>query len=578
MHFINSLKIRGKIFTIISFFIIGFIVFGAYAYHSITVVKVNGPIYNEITKGKDLIADILPPPEYIIEPYLLAFQLLNVSDQKNIEQTINKGKELEKQYYARHEYWKQNLEENEIKKIMVVESYIYADEFFKIRDQEFVPAILEGNQEKARAIAYGKMAEVYNKHRVSIDQAVVLIHENNEKIEKQTAAFINRTIYVMGITALIIISIVSLFSIFISKAITAPLFLAIKHLKTIATGDFSMKAPEAFLRRKDEIGEIMKAIVSMQEALKSLVKDVKVGSYDIREVVNTVSQNIKVLSKNIEEVSVITEELSAGLEETAASTRSMSTTSVEIEKVVESVAQQAHKGALAAGDINIKAVEIKKDFINSQCKALDIFQQTKDLLEKAIEDSKVVENITVLSEVIMQITSQTNLLALNASIEAARAGELGKGFAVVANEIKMLADQSKNAVIEIQNTTQKVTEAVMHLSDVSNQLLSFMEKETQSDYKKMLSVAEQYSEDAGFIDELVAEFSSTSEELLASIQEISKSIAQIAYCSDEGAGGTNHIAERITDITEESNRITQETNKTKQSVERLERGIARFKI
>ncbi|MEG0440668.1 MAG: methyl-accepting chemotaxis protein, partial [Solibacillus sp.] len=78
-------------------------------------------------------------------------------------------------------------------------------------------------------------------------------------------------------------------------------------------------------------------------------------------------------------------------------------------------------------------------------------------LEEAMENSKVVTQINVLSESIMQISSQTNLLALNAAIEAARAGEAGRGFAVVADEIRKLAEESKNTVIEIQGITEKVT-------------------------------------------------------------------------------------------------------------------------
>lgn len=75
-------------------------------------------------------------------------------------------------------------------------------------------------------------------------------------------------------------------------------------------------------------------------------------------------------------------------------------------------------------------------------------------LEQALEDAKVVDQIGVLADSILNITAQTNLLALNASIEAARAGEAGKGFAVVAEEIRVLAEQSKDAVANIQAVTE----------------------------------------------------------------------------------------------------------------------------
>ncbi len=136
-------------------------------------------------------------------------------------------------------------------------------------------------------------------------------------------------------------------------------------------------------------------------------------------------------------------------------------------------------------------------------KRLRIYLQIqKQKLESAIESSKVVEQINVLSDSIMNITSQTNLLALNAAIEAARAGEAGKGFSVVADEIRKLAEQSKDTVTEIQSITVKVIESVKNLSDSSSNLLTFVSTDMDNDYKTMLNVADKYSEDASFVDTL----------------------------------------------------------------------------
>lgn len=178
----------------------------------------------------------------------------------------------------------------------------------------------------------------------------------------------------------------------------------------------------------------------------------------------------------------------------------------------------------------------------------------------------------------MNITSQTNLLALNAAIEAARAGEAGKGFSVVAEEIRELAEQSKDAVTEIQSITNKVIESVKSLSDSSSNLLTFVSTDIKNDYKTMLNVVDKYNGDANFIDSIVTEFTSTSEELLSSLQDVLSTIDGVAQASSEGAGGTTDIANKIIEISDKSNDVLQEALKSKERANKLKKEISKFKI
>jgi methyl-accepting chemotaxis protein len=266
------------------------------------------------------------------------------------------------------------------------------------------------------------------------------------------------------------------------------------------------------------------------------------------------------------------------MEETAASSEEMSATSQEIERAAQSIAVRSQEGATAARDISIRAEQMKINFEASQKKGYMMFTGTKDQLEKAIEESKVVEQIHVLSNSIMQITEQTNLLALNAAIEAARAGESGRGFSVVADEIRRLAEQSKKTVTQIQDVTEKVIGSVNNLSISSKELLNFMTTDVTKDYEDMLEVTVKYSEDANFVDDLVTEFSSTSEELLASIENILTAIDGVAIAADESASGTTDIAGRVSEVTIKSSEVMEQVIKSKESANNLKAEISKFKI
>ncbi|MPM66621.1 Methyl-accepting chemotaxis protein 4 [bioreactor metagenome] len=383
------------------------------------------------------------------------------------------------------------------------------------------------------------------------------------------------SIFIVGIIVLII-SIV--FTFIIAKNLVNPLTLAINHLGLISMGDFTMGVPGKFMKRKDEIGEIAKALDTMQSSIKALVENVRYETDSIEEVVYMVNKKVTDLNESIEKISLTTKELSESMEETAASSEEMSATAEGIERAVHSIAEKSQEGAMKAGEINKRAEDTKENVQHSQKKSNDIFISTKMDLERAIEASKVVEEINVLSESIMHITSQTNLLALNAAIEAARAGEAGKGFSVVAEEIRKLAEQSKSTVIEIQNITSKVTESVKDLSASSNKLLTFMNTDVSNNYNTMLSVADKYSKDAEFVHNLVSEFSSTSEELLASIGDVLKTIDGVAKAAGEGAGGTTEISGRVLEINNESNDLLKEVLKSKESADKLKKEVSNFKI
>jgi len=395
---------------------------------------------------------------------------------------------------------------------------------------------------------------------------------------KEVYAELNKTTMVSGISILIAVLLVITISIFMAGFISKPIELAADHLSILAKADFTHEIPDKLLRRKDEIGKLINSMNLMSNSIRSVVHNVINEATTVKDNISISTQNLIKLTSQVESVSATTEEMSAGMEETAASTEEMNATSQEIKNAVESIAKKTQDGGIIAEEISKRAKELKENAVNSQKSARVIRVDIDSDMRLAIEESKAVDKINMLADSILQITSQTNLLALNAAIEAARAGEAGRGFAVVAEEIRKLAEDSKNTVNEIQNITKLVINSVYNLTRSSEKALSFIDTTVIADYKTMVNSGEQYYKDSESVKDLVTDFSATSEELLASIQCMVEAINEISVSNNEGAQGTQDIAERASDVMQEATNVTDLMKATEQSSDRLAVAIAKFKV
>lgn len=407
-----------------------------------------------------------------------------------------------------------------------------------------------------------------------IDDIAVQVQEYYD----QQNAFIGKRIKSAFLTGFVLILAVAIFIILISKEIISSLKKAVSYNNLLGNGDFSTELPNAFISRKDDFGSLAKTMNQMKNNISSLIGQIHTESDKIKDAATDINQEVSAVNGEMETVSATTEELAASMEEVAAASEEIIAMSHEINSTSQNISSKAGEASERVTEIAKRAEEAMQFTINDHKAASNISGRIREDLGQALENVKVVEQINVLSEAIMSITSQTNMLSLNASIEAARAGEAGKGFAVVADQIRVLAEQSKQAVVDIQTITGQVNEAVGELASDAKELLEFVSTDVSKSYSSFEETVQAYKDDSEYIDALVTEFSEESDHLTEAIGSIMTAIEEVSTSTDEGAKGTTDIAQRISDVVIKTEKMTQSAAHTSERVEVLGHEVEKFKI
>lgn len=401
--------------------------------------------------------------------------------------------------------------------------------------------------------------------------SVVPVDEIFKPVE--TLKYIIVGISILGLILSIIIGL------YMGKSISKPIVKVTELINRTANFELTDdKSYDVLLENKDETGDMAKSMASLRQFLREFARELIEASGHITKNADKVEMLTGDLKDQALHTLSTTQEISSGIEETAATSEEINASTDQINGAVNSIAQKAEEGAISSSDINERANHLKNTAIASAQKADNIYNHVKKDLDAAIEQAKAVEKINLLADTILQITEQTNLLALNAAIEAARAGESGRGFTVVAEEIRKLAEQSSQTITDIQNVIEIVNISVENLVGNSQKILKFMESDVNEDYKMLIQVGEQYSKDAGFFNHLMMDFSATSEELKASIKDITVGMDEVAKTVNEGASGVEDITNKTSNIVEDLTNIQSSTKENLESARRLKENTSKFKL
>ncbi|WP_315071995.1 methyl-accepting chemotaxis protein [uncultured Clostridium sp.] len=396
----------------------------------------------------------------------------------------------------------------------------------------------------------------------------------NEKILESYKKIFNVILAAALISLIIVILVIGL----VIKKMTKGIKYAEKQMRLLASGDLTIEINNKYLEREDEIGKMFQSVSEMQKSYKKIITEINNECNIVLSSVNVTKGKIDYLNIMISDVSATTEQLSASMEETAASTEEVNASSINMETVIKTMEASIITGEMAAKEIEERAINLKSDAIKSKEVSNDVALKMQDGLKTAVGKAKAVDKINELTGKILEITEETNLLALNAAIESARAGEAGKGFAVVAEEIRKLAETSKETAIEIQKINREVVGAVDDLKETSNEVIKFIGTQVIEDYDKLVDTGEQYRNDAVVFNELVNNIGEISKELISGTENIITAINEVSQATNEGAAGTTTIAAKSNDVVYLTEGLIEQTAKTKECTGKLLEVVSIFKV
>ena len=366
-----------------------------------------------------------------------------------------------------------------------------------------------------------------------------------------------------------------LLSIMLSKKITDPLNKIKELANRLSNYDFSTPI---IIKGKDEFGQTAVALNTAQENVSSLVRVIMENSQDMSTSAEELSATVQELSSKAIIINEAVESIAAGIQESSAASEEISASVEEVDSSIYELSERAMEGSSNANQSKERAIEVKDNSQKAIEETRTIYAEKQNKMEKAIEDGKVVDSIKLMADTIGGIAGQTNLLALNAAIEAARAGEQGKGFAVVAKEVRKLAEQSAQAVINIQETIVKVQHAFKSSIDTGSDILEFINTNVNQQLDAYGETGNKYFNDSDFVSKMSDEIAAMSEEITATVGQVSQAVQNMAEASQK----SSEQAETINGSMDETTKAIEQVALTAQSqaelAQKLNEVVQKFKI
>jgi methyl-accepting chemotaxis protein len=455
-------------------------------------VAIGSDYYDGILLANELIADVLPPPEYVIESYAYALRYEVTNDDVEREEIISTMKALQTTYNERNVYWQSAIPDfGNLNEVFVQDAYRHGTEFYDAFFGRVVPAVQGGDDAEISA-AYDALQGSYQSHREMIDETVRQANDYWAKVLSDADAAAADVERMLTVAVVAIAAVLAALCLYITISMSSSLGAVMSVTKGIADGNLKLSIREKLLRGRDEMGAICR---NMQSALNQLnlyqqyidemalvlgyMAEGKLGTQlrgdyagdfarlkdaflrfqsTMTGTLDLVIDSSEKVDSSATQIASGSTNLAAGASMQAASMQELNATMADISSHVAQAADSA-RSARGVADEALSGAERGERQMAQMMAAIG---------EIGAASEKISDNMKLIDD----IAFNTNILALNASIEAARAGVHGKGFSVVAEEVRALANQSTQAGNEItrliEGAVAKVHEGVGIAQDANS--------------------------------------------------------------------------------------------------------------
>lgn len=459
-------------------------------------IRYGGPIQRAHALRNEMIADILPPPAFVVEPYLVASQAIAQPQQIGIR--IKDLEALHKAFAARKIFW-QDAPLNPVLRPGLERVIREADAFWAVMDGDFIPAAKRGDLATMGELRSGALGWHYSSQERAVKELVAQAQQVEARETLSAERFVIATVTAIAVFALALFGLLLWLAGQVRHRITRPLAELSATIEQLANGNYDVVVGGT--ERKDELGNLARAMAVFRETglarrqaerdQKLVVDELSTGlgklaeqnlEYRITtrlpegyaelgdsfnrtmahlgEVLRSVRAAATGLAGTVAEINAATQDLSARNELQAAN---LEETSASMAKISEGAQETA--GRASEAEQTIRA---------AKAQANEAGQAVAQAIEAMGAIQRSAHEISAITTLIDGIAFQTNLLALNAGVEAARAGDAGKGFAVVASEVRGLAQRSADAAQEIKaliaSSTEQVSSGATLVNDTGQRL------------------------------------------------------------------------------------------------------------